>query len=90
MQAQEAGREAELLVNKGLVVVVVTMQSLSQNQGEKLETQVQQIKLGIKTVNMAYGNQRPGVVLLQSPHRLEAADALSSNTLSRLASFWKA
>ena len=49
MQAQEAGREAELLVNKGLVVVVVTMQSLSQNQGEKLETQVQQIKLGITT-----------------------------------------
>lgn len=48
------------------------------------------VKLGIKTVNMAYGNQRPGVVLLQSPHRLEAADALSSNTLSRLASFWKA
>lgn len=45
MQAQEAGHEVELLVNQG-ASCHSSDQALSQNQGEKLEKQVQQMKLG--------------------------------------------
>lgn len=46
-QAQEAGHEAELLVNQGAGCSSGD-QALSQNQGEKLEKQVQQLELGMK------------------------------------------